>query len=234
MPTTWGKPCPTGSIDRPALALQRIAVIVLVDAAAAIEQAGDPRLADTLERQLRAADLVVLNKIDRVDAAQRLAVQGWVRSVAGATPQFETTQAVLPAPLLGALAPAVADPPQRRHDDGPDAAHAHVHAHDPEHDHEHDELFETWSMQTDAPLSASALRQLLKQMPEGVLRLKGLVRSDEHGWSELQFAGKHGSLRRAAGSTLAEGAVVAIGLRGRLPRETLASAFAAAAQRPAR
>ncbi len=75
-------------------------VIVLVDAAAALDQAADPLLADTLQRQLRAADLVVLNKIDRADAVQLQNVRAWVEAVAGKTPQFETEQARLPAPLL--------------------------------------------------------------------------------------------------------------------------------------
>lgn len=200
------------------------AVIVLVDTAAALEQASDPLLTDTLERQLRAADLVVLNKIDQVDAARRLAVGRWVATVAGATPLFETTQAALPPQLLGALAPL--------------AVHAHdacgytTQAHD--HDHEHDAAFESWSIEIADVFAASALRQLLKQMPEGVLRLKGLVRSDDHGWSALQFAGRHGSLRRASEPALGKGAVVAIGLRGRLPRDALDSAFAAARLQSAR
>jgi G3E family GTPase len=197
------------------------AVIVLVDAATALDQARDPLLTDTLDRQLRAADLVVLNKIELVDAAQRLALQRWVTSVAGATPQFQTTRAALPSQLLGALAPTATGVAVNGTDECHEAAHRHG--------HEHDDLFETWSIESGALLSAPALRRLLKQMPEGVLRLKGLVRSDEHGWSELQFAGKHGSLRRAAESALGKGAVVAIGLRGRLPRDALQAAFAAAA-----
>ncbi len=71
-------------------------------------------------------------------------------------------------------------------------------------------------------------------MPAGVLRLKGLVRSDEHGWSELQFAGRHGSVRRTVAPLDAVAAVVALGLRDRLPRAALQQAFAAAAVLPAR
>jgi hypothetical protein len=54
------------------------------------------------------------------------------------------------------------------------------------------------------------------------------VRSDEHGWAELQFAGKHGSLRRSAAPASGEAAVVAIALRGRLPRAALEEALHAA------
>jgi len=218
-------------------------VFVLVDAAAVLSQAADPLLTDTLERQLRAADLVVLNKIDRVDAAQRRRVAEWIETVAGETPQFETEQARLPVQLLGEL--PLAGPGWPAHEDrsargehphdpghGGQHDHQHDHQHGHEHGHEHAELFESWALAPDAVLSAKALRALLKAMPGGVLRLKGLVRSDAHGWSELQFAGRHGTLRRAAppaGDAGAQAAVVAIGLRGRLPRDALQRAFAQAA-----
>ena len=69
--------------------------------------------------------------------------------------------------------------------------------------------------------AASALRKLLREMPGRVLRLKGIVRTDELGWAELQFAGRHGSLRKALGAPPADAAVVAIGMRGRLPVQAL-------------
>jgi G3E family GTPase len=105
--------------------------------------------------------------------------------------------------------------------DGPGGDH-----HDHDHAADHAALYETWSCRPTATFAASALRALLRAMPAGVLRLKGIVRSDEHGWSELQFAGRHGSLRRALAAP-AEGAaaLVAIGLTGALPRAALDAAF---------
>ena len=164
----------------PGLALE--AVIVLLDASAALDQARDPLLADSLERQLRGADLIVVNKIDRVDAAQRRLVHEWAEHACDAT-------------------------------------------HGP---HDHAQEFESWSLQPTAVLSAPALRRLLHAMPVGVLRLKGLVRSDEHGWAELQFAGKHGSLRAAKVPANDAAAIVAIALRNRLPRAALEQALRSA------
>ncbi len=76
-------------------------VIVLVDASVAQAQWRDPLLTDTVERQLKAADLIVVNKIDRVDATERAALRGWIESIAGRTPQFETAHAEVPLQGVG-------------------------------------------------------------------------------------------------------------------------------------
>ena len=79
-------------------------VIVLVDAGAVLEQARDPLLADTLERQIRAADLIVVNKADTVTHEQLSRVREWAAAIAGKTPQLESTQAQVPLALLQGLA----------------------------------------------------------------------------------------------------------------------------------
>jgi G3E family GTPase len=197
-------------------------VIVLVDAAAAGAQARDPLLADSLQRQLRAADLVVINKTDLATAQELERVRAWVTEAVGATPQFETTHAALSGELLWGVAP------ERlvRHDARCSDHDEHGHGHG----HEHAEMFEAWTHHPPEALGAAALRAALRAMPPGVLRLKGLVRTDEHGWAELQFAGKHGSLRRLDEAPAGSAVVVAIGLRGRLPQAALAAIFDAAAR----
>ena len=86
----------------PALSLD--GVIVLVDASACLAHAADPLLADSLQRQLRAADLIVVNKTDRVDADGRQRVRDWLAAIVGKTPCFETTQADVPMLLLSGSA----------------------------------------------------------------------------------------------------------------------------------
>lgn len=211
----------------PGLALD--GVVVLVDAAAVLEQAADPLLADSLLRQLRAADLIVVNKVDLVDAARRRQVREWVATVAPGTPAFDAVQAAVPLALVtGAAMPAA--PAQRERSGGPAGCCGGHGAegrtgHD---DHpDHAGLFDTWASRPDRLLPAQALREWLRSRPAGVLRLKGLVRTDELGWSEIQFAGRHGSLRRAAAEPRGGAAIVAIGLRGRLPMAALERIFAA-------
>jgi G3E family GTPase len=195
-------------------------VIVMADASAAARQSADPLLADTLARQLKSADLVVLNKADIASADALVAARSWVEANAPGTPCIETTEAAVPLSLLSGL-------PQRAsgtaHTCGPDCDHDH-------HSPDHGALFQTWSAQPEAMIPAATLRAWLREMPAGVLRLKGLVRTG-HGtageeWSEVQYAGRHGSLRKAAPpSGLARAGVVAIGLHGQLPEEALKEFF---------
>lgn len=194
-------------------------VIVLVDAAAVMGQARDPLLADTLERQLRAADLVVINKVDGVTAEDLARVRAWVTAVAGRSPQYETSQAELPKVLREGLSLADAR-------EGRGCAHAGCghedHAHDAH--HHHGELFDSWSCRPLQTFDAGALRAWLRDTPAGLLRLKGLVRTGQAEWSEIQFAGRHGTLRKA--EVPADGAaVVAIGVRGQLNLAALEEAF---------
>lgn len=190
-------------------------VIVVVDASAALAQSSDPLLMDTLERQLRAADLIVVNKRELITPEQHQAVQRWIETVAGPVPQVQSTNAAVPPALLSSLAlpePVAGDLSEAPLHDEPT----------------HGNLFETWSYRPVQAFSEAALRDWLSQPPPGLLRLKGLLRTlDAAGasnWSELQFAGRHGSLRRTS-APIAGAALVAIGLRGQLPRATLSARF---------
>jgi G3E family GTPase len=200
--------------------LQLDGVIVLVDASAALAQARDPLLADTLERQLKAADLIVLNKTDLAGEAQRPALRAWIRGVAGAVAQVETTQAQLPLALLsgahahGGAAHAACAQGMHSHGDGDPA---------------HGTQFESWSCRPQRLFDMQALRGWLSAPPAGVLRLKGVLRTaaqgtGSHSWAQVQFAGRHGSLR-STGPVKDGAAMVAIGLRGLLPTAALASFF---------
>ncbi len=207
----------------PALALD--GVVVLVDAASVREQADDPLLADTVRRQLQAADLLVLNQCDRVDDASLAALRDWLDAEVPGTPRHETRFAEVPAALLGAPLAAA----RHGHHCTAGCTHDHAHGHPPR----HGDVFDTWSLADDAVYNADALRALLRAMPAGVLRLKGVVRTDRLGWAVLQFAGRHGSLRAwspqgAAPDATADSALVAIGARGRLPVQALDAALKAA------
>lgn len=221
-------------------------VIVVVDATDVQARAADPLLADTVQRQLDGADLLVLNKVDRVDAVQRSALHRWLAErVGSAVPVHDARHAALPwAALTGvhqrwpvragegleALAAAACG-------DGSTGA-AGRYLGDPRvgaAPAAHGLQFETWSGEWPGLLQAAALRRLHRAMPAGVLRLKGIVHTDQHDCAEWQFAGRHASLRRLAVPPGWDGQsrVVAIGLQGQLPAASLRAALEAAAAQPA-
>lgn len=214
----------------PGLALD--GVVVVVDAGSALIHARDPILSDTLERQLRSADLVVINQTDLVDAADLLAVRHWIVQVSGPTPQFETTHGQVPLPLLSGLAgprlPGLAQPQPLTC--GPGCGHDHpMDSMDPAWQATHGEMFDTWSDRPVQRFAEADLKSWLQSPPAGLLRLKGFLQvqrtgSDQDAWMELQFAGRHASLR-VAREAPQSAAVVAIGLHGQLPRAQLEALF---------
>lgn len=80
--------------------LSRDGVIVVVDAANVARHVADRRLSDTIARQLAAADLLVLNKLDLVDDAS--ARHAWLAS-RSAAPIVEARHADVPIHLLFGL-----------------------------------------------------------------------------------------------------------------------------------
>ena len=76
------------------------------------------------------------------------------------------------------------------------------------------------------PRGASVCIRRDRILPTQEMRLKGWLRTDAHGWCEIQFAGKHGSLRPAV-APAAGAALVAIGLRGDRSPTVLESMFCA-------
>ncbi|MGE5095814.1 MAG: CobW family GTP-binding protein [Betaproteobacteria bacterium] len=184
-------------------------VVTLVDCAAAASQLEDPLLEDTLTRQIQAADVVVLNKRDLLAGAQLEGLRRRIRKLSPVVAILDTEHSEIPLEALTSLRPTTAGRPL------PGGAEI-----------DHSSRFESVTLAWDGRFRASRLRELLARMPEGVLRAKGIVRTDEADAHVLQFCGRHGSLRaleaNAAGDT---GRVVAIGLRGRLPVASLRRAF---------
>lgn len=141
--------------------LQRDGVIVLVDAAEVRERAADRRLTDTIERQIRSADLLILNKVDLVTdpggdpGADLVALRDWLCRQSQA-PLFEACRAAVPLGLLFGLdrLGITADAP-------PSAD------------------FASWSYTWREPVPRQALTDLLHDAQRGVLRAKGIVRFDD-------------------------------------------------------
>jgi len=189
---------------------------VLVDASAIAAQGADPLLADSLTRPLAHADLVLLNKADLCRPDELAAARAWVASHAPGAAVLPTVQAELPwsAVAGGGLhvarggLPRGAPTPAVRHDD----------------------RFEAWSATPQGRFDEARLRAWLQALPAGVLRLKGLLPVAGERWVEVQFAGRHASVRRATGAAPSTPAIVAIGLRGAFAATALSEGLQACLQ----
>jgi len=130
--------------------LARDGVIVVVDAAQVRERAADRRVGDTILRQLKAADLLVLNKTDL--AGDLPALRDWL-SAQSMAPILEARHGDLPLDLLFGLDRTGAS------GDGSTVG-----------------AFASWSYQWPEPVERADLLAMLHEAPGEVLRAKGIVR----------------------------------------------------------
>lgn len=196
--------------------LQLEGVVVLVDAGQVALQLADPLLSDTLERQIGAAGLLVLNKVDLVDAAGLDACKSLLSDRFGPMAMVEAVEADVADDLLAWVFGGDA---AARH---ADARPAHAgRAHD-DHGAAPDHPFESGVWRSADVLEADALSSALKRLPRSVLRVKGEVVTDRHGRAIVHLAGGRVRFQKlpqsiqssAASAASAGNELVYIGMRG--------------------
>jgi len=152
-------------------------VITVVDAKQALDLPQEERR--LARAQVAGGDLIVLNKVDLVDAETIARVHAWIDSIRPRIQVFDTTQSRLPMEIL--LGTGVIVPKQV--EAGTDAElGVHVHevstttnAQSHDHDHEQGLLFDTWTYTSVVPLQMAMVQQILKHLPSTVFRVKGFV-----------------------------------------------------------
>lgn len=205
--------------------LQLEGVVVVVDAANVRAQAADPMLADTIERQLRAADLLVLNKTDLIAQEAPGSLRAWLDRTTEGAPVIEACEGRVDLRYLqGEPVESVA------HHDCGHAGCGHP-AHRASRAMEPDHPFETWLWRAPVKLDADRLAERLRQMPRQLLRAKGWVRTDRHGLVLVQLAGRRVRYDTQARPPvgMAEPSLVMIGLRGAVDPSAVAAWLAPAA-----
>jgi G3E family GTPase len=223
------KPQPFDAIVQIALADKRLSlhgVLVVVDAAAVRTHAADPLLQDSLLRQLRAADLLVLNKTDLCSADEIHSCTTWLHDTVGPVTCLPSQHGQLPLALLQTDWEPQAQ--ATTHVCSEQCSHEHEHEHETSHSHnhhhaaDHASLFTSDSRSPAQVFHTAWLREQLQQTPAWVMRLKGWVRTHEHGWSEIQFAGRHASVQRVR-HTPVQARVLTIALRSPLQAQAMPS-----------
>lgn len=166
-------------------------VVVVIDAEAYLAAGFRERL--VTGGQLKAADIVVLSKVDLLEPAQVEAAAAKIRK---AVPRARVIPAergqVPPALLLGVDTDVV-----------PEAGHIPVELHRADAEpveHDHGAAFTTWSYTTDVPLSSKRLKRVIDALPPSVFRVKGVVQvaRDRMRQAVLHVVGRRAELELGA------------------------------------
>jgi G3E family GTPase len=186
----------------------------------------------TLARhQIIVADMVVLNKVDRINADQLDSLRDYVRDVVPEARIFETTFGKVPLELVlgvGRYAPEQLA--------GHEATDVHVHEaedeqahHEHEHNHDHSLVFNTWNWSSDQPFSMESVQALVDKLPATIYRAKGIVYIQDYPDSRfiLQIVGRRGTLMIAEewGDQIPSTQMVVIGSAGGIDPAVLTSLF---------
>ena len=214
-------PWPIAQIALADKRLQLNNVLVMVDASTVRVQANDPLLKDTLLRQLKSADLLVLNKTDLCTVDEIKDCQMWLRETLGDVSCITSQWGKLELQLLEAHW----NPGESSHQAESQGRHLdtktiHFHEQHAIQFQGHSQVFQSQSHLTTRIFDTQVLRSQLNDIPPCVIRLKGWVKTQEHGWSCIQYAGRHASVQRSK-VTATEGQIVCIYLKNKASEGTV-------------
>ena len=167
---------------------------VVVVAADQIEAlASDRYVADTVMAQLAAADLLILNKIDRVDQTRKQRALDWLRNQAPRVRLIEARHADVPIEItLGSIMSL-------------DSMEEVIES-------DHSDRFTACILRSFAPINETRLHEVLNRLPQCVLRCKGFVRldSDPQRLWLIQGVGSHWTISDADPAVEQEGSALAV------------------------
>ncbi|MGO7537295.1 CobW family GTP-binding protein [Rhizobium ruizarguesonis] len=179
--------------------------------------------------QMACSDMVILNKVDLVGRGQIEKIRQWLDSRFDRLRLIETSHCDLALDILlsaGRLGPAPAREFEHHHCSDPNCAHEHHRAH---HHHDHSKVFDTWSFETDRPLSLEALAEAASRLPANIYRAKGVIYSSETSERRavLQVVGRRVDISLADewGGRTPRTQIVAIGAAGEMDGVALRATF---------
>jgi G3E family GTPase len=162
--------------------------------------------------QIEVADIVVLNKADRVSPDKLDDVKNQIAEFIPDVRILETTYANVPLELVLGVGQYAPDKLANRetkdihvHEAGEASDHDHEHHHDhdehdpDDHDHHHADhslVFNTWSWTSDRQLSLNAVREMVNKLPSTIFRSKGVLNLADFPQQRaiLQIVGRRASL----------------------------------------
>jgi len=157
-------------------------IIVLADVETVRAKARDKYVDRTVLRQLRGADLLVLNKIDLVSPDATEAVRAWFQEVAPGVAGVNSRHGEVPREVLFGLEPG------GLRTDAALVGHA---------GHAGHETYASWYFTCDGPLPRAAVEAFIASLPDAVLRAKGFFLIEPGERYLFQMVGRRQSLTRA-------------------------------------
>ena len=154
-----GDPRRIAQVARTGAGFSPEATVVVVAADQIEALAGDRYVADTVMAQLAAADLLILNKIDRVNQTRKQRALEWLRNQAPRVTLIEARHADVPIEITLGLTMSI---------DSLEGVSAS----------DHSDRFTARVFRSFAPVSEPKLHEVLNQLPQCILRFKGFVRLD--------------------------------------------------------
>ena len=166
-------------------------IVVLADAETVRNRGEDRYLHDTITRQLAAADVVMLNKVDLLAPEALAKTREWLEEKIAEIPIVETVNADVPlAVVLGV---------GHLFDEKRTKTHGHHHA-----NHETD-VFEI-----DRPVNPEALMDRLSAQALGLIRVKGFVQSSDGRFCAVQSVGRRCTVSETSPAGEEKGRIVCI------------------------
>jgi G3E family GTPase len=194
--------------------LEPRATVVLVDAETVVARSRDKFVGRLVRKQMAAAGLIVLNKIDLATAAGSERLRD-ARSLVAA----EAPRALVIETSLGRVEPALLLAER-----GPRPSIFACEA--PEDDA--GATFESFRWTAQSPVNLQALADTLARLPASVVRAKGVLRGPDGRAFEAQRVGERVNVSPMPGAELSIGADMAfVALAGTLDRDRLAAALRA-------
>lgn len=171
------------------------AILVVVDAESIASQLRDPRIGDTVLRQVQAADILILNKCDRMDDAGRAQARAVLEALAPRCPVLEAVDARIPAQIV---APGLDERRSRFRASSPAS---------------HETRFGRILYERSGAFEPNALRAALNRAPADLLRLKGWVRLGPHATPHiLQMVGRRWTMTPLQGDASPPGEIALVGI----------------------
>ena len=191
------------------------AVIVLADAETVRARSQDQFVGELVVRQLRRADIIMVTKCDLVSTAEVASAVEWLAEQAPGTPTITHRPGWLDSALLLEAGRTVErTSPQQPLDGDTDTA---------------DNVFDSFLLELDSPVDRARVEAALRDWPEAVLRVKGIVRFNGNA-NELhvvQRVGQRWSIEKAPSNVASShtGKLVVLGIRGTLDHRDLATSL---------